>query len=145
MAEDRTEKRRNGLANRGAIIAFVIYAGIAAVQWLVYLIGYISLDKVLFFTIGTPIVLFSIYYIRKTKYQMTFARIVIVVGGGLALGFPIWVLLNYILYVPTWAPLHQNHGPLNTVAFVLATAISYGGAAYLMDRLGKRRDYQPFI
>ena len=125
-------------------LLFGIYLALATAQWLGYLIGYISLEQVLIFTLVTPLVLSGVY-IRETKHQMTFGRIVVVVGGGLALGFPIWIFLNYLLYVPTWAPLHEHHGPLNTVAFILATVLSYCGAAYLMDRLGRRRNYSPFI
>jgi len=83
--------------------------------------------------------------VRKTRYQGTFMKLMTVIGGGLALGFPIWLSLNYILYVPSWAPLHGSDSPLAGLAFFLSTAISYGGAAYIMHKLGKKRDYKPFI
>ena len=65
-----------------------------------------------------------------------------IVCGAVALGFPIWVSLNYVLFVPTWAPLHGGRSILNPVAFVLSTVLSCCGAAYLVDRLG-RRGYWP--
>ena len=126
-------------------LLFGIYIGWATARWLGYFEGYISLERVLFFTLGAPLLLFGVYYIRKTVYQRNFMRIVTVVGGGMALGFPIWLFLNYVLYIPTWAPFREHQGPLNTVAFILVTVLSYGGAAYLMDRLGMRRNYRPFM
>ena len=67
---------------------------------------------------GAPLLLFGVYYIRKPEHQMT-SRKIIIVGGALCLGFPIWLFLNYVLYVPTWAPLHDHHGILNTLAIIL--------------------------
>ena len=73
--------------------------GIAWEGWALYLIGLVSLEKVILYRVVTPLVLFGIYRLRKTRYERTFMRLVTVVGGGLALGFPIWVSVNYILYV----------------------------------------------
>ena len=126
-------------------LLFGFYVGMATALWLGYFEGYISLERVLPLTLGGPLLLFGVYYIRKPEHQMTFGRIVTVVGGGMALGFPIWLFLNYVLYIPTWAPFREHQGPLNTVAFILATVLAFGGAAYLMDRLGRRRDYRPFM
>jgi hypothetical protein len=64
---------------------------------------------------------------------------VLVIGGGLAVGWPIWLSLNYLLYVPMWAPFHGGEGALNSLALVLATVLSYGTGAYLMHRLEKKR------
>ena len=118
-------------------LLFGIYIGMAIALWLGYFEGYISLERVLPLTLGGPLLLFGAYYIRKPEHHMT-SRKIIIVGGALCLGVPIWVLLNYVLYVPTWAPLHGGRSILNPVAFVLSTVLSYGGAAYLVDRLGRR-------
>ena len=122
-------------------LLFGIYIGMATALWLGYFEGYISLMRVLPLTLGGPLLLFGVYYLRKPEHQMTMRKIMIVCGA-LSLGFPIWLFLNYILYVPTWAPFHDHHSILNTVAIILATVLSYGGAAYLIDRLG-RRGYWP--
>lgn len=126
-------------------LAYGIYIGVAVAGWLGHLIGYVSLKGALLYTLITPIILFIIFYVRKSKHQKTFMKWVTVLGGGLALGFPIWLFLNYILYVPSWAPLHGNHGPLARLAFFLSTATSYGGAAYIMYKLGQKRGFKPFI
>jgi len=65
------------------------------------------------------------------------------IGGALVLGFPIWILINYILYVASWAPLRNSTTFMAGTFFILSTIISYGGSAYLCDRLGKKRDYRP--
>ena len=122
-------------------LLFGIYIGMAIALWLGYFEGYISLERVLPLTLGGPLLLFGAYYIRKPEHQMT-SRKIIIVGGALCLGVPIWVSLNYVLFVPTWAPLHGGLSILNPVAFVLSTVLSYCGAAYLVDRLG-RRGYWP--
>ena len=122
-------------------LLFGIYVGYATARWLGYLEGYILLERVLFFTLGAPLLLFGVYYLKRVEHQMTLRRIMIVCGA-VALGFPIWVSLNYVLFVPTWAPFHGGRSILNPVAFVLSTVLSYCGAAYLVDRLG-RRGYWP--
>ena len=118
-------------------LLFGIYIGMAIALWLGYFEGYISLERVLPLTLGGPLLLFGVYYIRKPEHHMT-SRKIIIVGGALCLGCPIWVSLNYVLFVPTWALLHGGRSILNPVAFILSTVLSYGGAAYLVDRLGRR-------
>ncbi len=122
-------------------LLFGIYIGMAIALWLGYFEGYISLMRVLPLTLGGPLLLFGVYYLRKPEHQMTLRRIMIVCGA-ISLGCPIWLFLNYGLYVPTWAPFHDHHSILNTVAIILVTVLSYGGAAYLVDQLG-RRGYWP--
>jgi len=122
-------------------LLFGIYIGMAIALWLGYFEGYISLERVLPLTLGGPLLLIGVYYIRKPEHRMTFRKIMIVCGA-VSLGCPIWVSLNYVLFVPTWAPLHGGLNILNPVAFVLSTVLSYCGAAYLVDQLG-RRGYWP--
>ncbi|MBA7543159.1 hypothetical protein ES705_35486 [subsurface metagenome] len=61
------------------------------------------------------------------------------------MGFPIWLFVNYILFVAPWAPFREDHGILNSIIFILGTLLSYRGAAYIMDKLGKKRDFRPFM
>lgn len=107
--------------------------------------GLISMNDVILYTFITLLVLFTISFIRKTRYQRVFQRLILVIGGGLALGFPIWIFINYILLASPWTPLSEWNGILKDLILILSTLLSYGGAAYILDRLGKRRDYKPFI
>jgi len=93
------------------------------------------------------IVLFAIFRIKESKHQLTLMKLVTVMGGDFALGFPLWLLLNYVLYVPFGAPFHGNHSLLGGIVFLLSIAIygGYGGAAYIMYRLGKKRNFKPFV
>ena len=134
-------KLRDEIREHQIVLLFGFYIGMATALWLGYFEGYISLERVLPLTLGGPLLVFGVYYLRKVEHQMTLRRITIVCVAG-AFGFPIWLFLNYVLYVPTWAPFHGQHGILNTVAFVLSTVLSYYGVAYLVDRLG-RRGYWP--
>ena len=118
------------------------YIGIMMAGWIGYFRGFVALEGAILYTVVTPLVLFGIYRIRKSRYQM---RLVTVIGGGLALGFPIWISVNYILYVAPWSPLRECDLILGGISFVLSTVLSYGLAAYVMDRLGKKRDYKPFM
>jgi len=124
-------------------LLFGIYIGMAIALWLGFFEGYISLERVLPLTLGAPLLLFGAYYIRKPEHHMT-SRKIIIVCGAITFGVPIWLLLNYVLFVPTWAPFHGGLSILNPVAFVLSTVLSYCGAAYLVDRLG-RRGYWPGV
>ncbi len=138
---EKIRKLWNAMREHEFWLLYGIYIGMAISLWLGYFEGYISLERVLFFTLGAPLLLFGVYYLKRVEHQMTLRRIMIVCGA-VALGFPIWVFLNYVLFVPTWAPLHGGRSILNPVAFVLSTVLSYCGAAYLVDRLG-RRGYWP--
>jgi hypothetical protein len=121
------------------LLASGIYIGMATEQWLQYFLGPVLLERVVFFTLAAPLVLLCVHQIRESKHHMTLERAVVAIGGSLALGWPIWVFLNYLLYVPTWALLHGTDSPLSTIAFVLSTMLSCGGVAYAIDRLAKRR------
>jgi len=103
------------------------------------------MNGVILYTFITPLVLFTISFIRKTMYQRVLQRLILVIGGSLALGFPIWIFINYILFASPWTPLSECNGILKVLILILSTLLSYGGAAYILDRLGKRRDYKPFI
>ena len=126
-------------------IAVGSYLGILFSGFICYLAGYIPLLNLILYAVLAPLTTYIVYWMRSTAYEKMFMRLILVVGGGLALGFPIWLLINYLLYVPEWAPLHNDHGVISGVAFILSTITAYGSAAYILDRLGRKRDYKPFI
>ncbi len=124
------------------IFASGIYVGLALEQWLGYFLGYIPLEVAVVITLGAPLMLLAVYGIKQSRHRITFERAVMVGGGGLALGWPIWVFANWLLYVPIWAPLRGSEGLLNHLAIIAVTALSYGGAFYVVNRIVKTRNYE---
>jgi len=121
------------------------YIGITSMGWIEYFRGCFSLIEVVLPTFIGPIFLYGIFYIRKSKHQRVIMRLITVIGGGLALGLLIFMFANYILFVASWAPFHEINGILRRILTILVMLLSLGGAAYIMDKLGKRRDYRPFL
>ena len=121
------------------------YMGITMMNWLGYFLGFISLEITLIFTFILPPILISIYYTRKSRYQRSIYKIVWVVGGGVSLGWVIWVSIGYTLVGAPWAPLHESRGIMREITLILPMVPSYCLAAYIMYRLGKKRDFRPFM
>jgi hypothetical protein len=137
----RTTELLDALRMHPFLFAFGIYVGVEMEQWLGYFLGYIPLEVPAVITLGAPLMLLAVYGIKQSKHQITFERVVMIGGGGLALGWPIWVTIMYLLYSPPWAPLHGNSGILSTLAFPLVIVLSYVGAFYLMYRLEMKKHH----
>ncbi|MCK4371306.1 MAG: hypothetical protein KAW03_09575, partial [Candidatus Lokiarchaeota archaeon] len=75
----------------------------------------------------------------------TIYKIVWIVCGGIALGFPIWGIIFFVLIGAPWAPLYEAHNILRGSISILILVPAYGVAAHLMYKLGKKRDYRPFL
>lgn len=136
-----TKEMLDALRMHPFIFASGIYVGLALEQWLGYFSGYIPLEVAVVITLGAPLMLLAVYGIKQSRHKMTFERAVMVGGGALALGWPIWVTAMYLLYTPVWAPLHGNVGILNTLTSISVIVLSYVGAGYVMDRIVKKRNY----
>lgn len=121
------------------------YIGIMMVSWLEYFLGNMNLWVVMLVTFIPPIILFILYYIRKSKYQRKIFRILLDIGGGISLGWLIWFFISYIFIGAPWAPFHESQGTLKDILFFLTIIPSYSVAVYIMDRLGKKRDFRPFM
>ena len=121
-----------------------VYIGTILMGWIEYFRGFLLLIGVILPTFLIPLLLFGIYYIRKLNSR-TINRLIWTIGGASAMGFPIWLFVNYILFVVPWAPFREYHGILRTVIFILSALLSYGGAAYILDKLGKKRDFRRFM
>lgn len=121
------------------------YIFFASMNWFLYFLGLIHLTMPIIISLIFPPILISVYFTRKSSHRRIIYRLIWTIGGALVLGFPIWILINYILYVASWAPLRNSNTFMAGTFFVLSTIISYGGSAYLCDRLGKKRDYRPLM
>jgi len=127
------------------LIAIGIYVGALTIFWIEYFRGYFSLLGTTFYTFMTPLVLISVYYIRKSIHQRNIYKFIFIIGGGLALGWPIWVLINFILIGATWSPFYNLQGISRTIILISTIAPSCIVAGYIFYKWGKKRDFRPFM
>ncbi len=127
--------------NLGAFIGGTI------IFWLLFFIGIISLMTAIFSTILNPLILALVYYFfkyfRVSKHQMIFTKIILVGCGTLALGCPIWLFIGYVLITAPWAPLQALPAVLRGRILLLVVISSYGLAAYIIYKIGKKREWRP--
>jgi len=121
------------------------YIGITSMGWIEYFRGYFSLIAVVLPTVIGPIFILVIFYGRKLNNQRVMGRLIIIIGGGLVLGFPIWIFINYLLIIASWAPFHKSNDMTRNLFLILDLILSYGVAGFIMDKLEKKRDYKPFL
>ena len=128
-----------------SLLAIGIYIGALIILWIEYFRGSVSLLGTILYTFITPSVLISVYYIRKSIHQRNIYKFIFIIGGGLALGFPIWGLISFILIGATWSPFYNPQGILRTILIYLTIVPSYIVAGYIFYKWGKKRDYRPFM
>jgi hypothetical protein len=121
------------------------YMMIMLINWIGVFLGSIELGITLLITFTYPLIIISIYYTRKSKYQRNINKLILIAGGGISLGFPIWAFFYFFFIGAPWAPLHELQGILNAIISILFLIPSYLLAGYIMYRLGKKRDFQPFM
>ena len=127
------------------LLAIGIYIGALIILWIEYFRGYLSLIGTTLYTFMTPSLLISVYYIRKSIHQRNIYKYIFIIGGGLALGFPIWGLISFILIGATWSPFYDPQGILRIIIFILPIVPSYIVAEYICYKWGKKRDFRPFM
>jgi len=127
--------------NLGSVVAGVI------IYWGLYFIGSVSLMTAIFSTILHPLILVLVYYFvkyfRVSKHQTIVTKIILVGGGTLGLGMLIWIFTGYVLIIAPWAPLQDLPALLRGRILLLVVISSYGLAAYVMYRIGKKREWRP--
>ena len=127
------------------LLAIGIYVGALIILWIEYFRGYLSLLGTTLYTFMTPLLLISGYYIRKSIRQRTIYKFIFIILGGVALGWPIWALISFILIGATWSPFYNAQGVLRTIILISTIASSYSVAAYIFYKLGNKRDFRPFM
>ncbi len=128
-----------------SLLAIGIYIGALIILWIEYFRGSLSLIGTILYTFITPPVLISVYYIRKSIHQRNIYKFIFTIGGGLALGFPIWGLISFILIGATWSPFYEPQGILRIIIFILTIVPSYIVAGYICYKWGKKRDFRPYM
>jgi len=126
-------------------LAIGMYVGALIIFWIEYFRGYLSLLGTTFYTFMTPLILIFVYYIRKSIHQKTIYKFIFTILGGVALGWPIWALLSYILIGATWAPFYKPQGIVRTIILISTIVASYSIAAYIFYKWGNKRDFRPFM
>lgn len=121
------------------------YMGITTTLWLLFFFGFVILGMPLIFSIVTPLILLGIYYIRKSKYQTVIYKYVGTICGGLSIGGLIWFGIAYIYYGAPWAPLRNSPLLLRIVVDVIVIVLCWALGIYIMYKLGKKRDFRPFM
>jgi len=120
------------------------YMMIMMINWIGFFLGSIEFEITILISFIYPLIIISIYYIRKSKYQRNIYKGIWIVCGGISIGFPIWAFISYFFVGAHWAPFHESQGTLKDIIFILTIIPSYILAAYIMYRLGKKRDFRPF-
>jgi hypothetical protein len=128
-----------------SLLAIGIYIGALIILWIEYFRGYLSFIGTTLYTFMTPPVLISVYYIRKSIHQRNIYKFIFIVGNGLALGFPIWGLISFILIGATWSPFYELQGMLRIIIFILIIVPSNIVAGYICYKWGKKRDFRPYM
>lgn len=117
------------------------YMILMIINWTGFFLNAIKFEITFLITVIYPIIILTIYYIRKSKYQRTIHKVIWIVGGGLCLGFPIWALVSFLLMGASWAPLNDLQDNLRVYFLILSIIPSYSLAVYIMYRIGKKRDW----
>jgi len=115
--------------------------------WWLFFIGIINLMTVIFLTILNlliiPLMYYFFNYFRKSKHQKIIIKIVLVGCGGLCFGGITWFITGYLLITAPWAPLQALPPVLRGRILLLLLPTLCGIAAYIMYRIGKKREWRP--
>ena len=126
------------------ILTVGIYIGVAFTLWLLFFYGFGVLGIAISFSFISPLIFFGIYYIRKLDSR-TVGKYIWIVCGGLFLGGIMWFIIAYIFYSAPWAPLRSSP-PIIFMTFTITSIVfSWALGGYIMYRLGKKRDFRPFL
>ena len=143
--KNKLKEKWNESKQHLSLLAIGIYIGALIILWMEYFRGSLPLIGTILYTFISPPVLISVYCIRKSIHQRNIYKLIFIIGGGLALGFPIWGLISFILIGATWSPFYNPQGILRTIIIYLPIVPSYIVAGYIFYKWGKKRDYRPFM
>ena len=118
------------------------YISTTIIFWCFFFLEFIDLTVPILNTVLYPIAIVIAYYGREPKYEKIITRIVLVGCFGYALSVPMWLITAYLLIVAPWAPFQDLPTHLRNLFLPLLMIPTYGLAAYLMYRVGKKRDWK---
>ena len=124
-------------------VAIGVYISTTVIGWIGYIIGIIPLLGIVLTTIGIPIFLISIFYIRKLDSR-TFYKYVFIITGAALFGGIIEFGIAYIFQGAPWAPLRDSELIYQIIFTVGSTLLCFGLGGFIGYAIGKRRDFRPF-
>lgn len=125
-------------------ISIGVYIGVALTLWLLFFYGFGVLGIAISFSFIAPLIFLGIYYIRKLESR-TAGKYIWIVCGGLFFGGIMWFGLAYIFYSAPWAPLRNSPPIIFNIYSITSLVFSWALGGYIMYRLGKKRDFRPFM
>lgn len=143
------EKKENRTFGKNLVenwvwVAIGVYISTTVIGWIGYIIGIIPLIGIVLTTIGFPIFLFSIFYIRKLDSRTIYKYVFIITGAALFGGI-MWFGIAYIFQGESWAPLRDSELIYQIIFSVGSTLFCWGLGGFIGYTIGKRRDFRPFI
>ena len=130
--------RKNGIwVNIGVIISNTGFL------WILYFYQITSLLFTISFSLGYPLVVFSIYFAQRSNRQVLVTKIELIGIGGFAIAFWICLFSLYFLRVAPWAPFHEVSAWEKKYYFDLGLlGIIYVIVAYLIYRYGNKKEWK---
>jgi len=123
------------------------YIGGIILFWWLFFTGIINLMTAIFLTIINfliiPLMYYFFNYFRESKHQRTISKIMLIGCGGFTFGGILWFITGYLFIAAPWAPLQTLPPVLRGRIFLLLLPTLCGIAAYIMYRIGKKREWRP--
>jgi len=141
MREEK--KNRKSIVEKWLWVAIGVYISTTVIGWIGYIMGIISLISIVLTTIGFPIFIFSIFYIRKLD-STTVNKYVWIITGAALFGGMMWFGIAYIFQGAPWAPLRDSELIYRIIFDVGSTLACWGFGGFIGYKIGKQRDFRPF-
>lgn len=137
------KKNRKSIVEKWLWVAIGVYISTTVIGWIGYSMGIIPLIGIVLTTIGIPIFIISIFYIRKLDSR-TFYKYVFIITGATLFGGIIEFGIAYIFQGAPWAPLRNLELIYQNIFSVGSTLLCFGLGGFIGYTIGKRRDFRPF-
>ena len=143
MTMREKKKNRKLIVEKWYWVAIGVYISTTVIGWIGYSMGIIPLIGIVLTTIGIPIFLISIFYIRKLDSR-TFYKYVFIIGGAAFFGGIIWFGMVMIFEVAGWTLLRTSELIYRIIFDVGSTLACWSLGGFIGYTIGKRRDFRPF-
>ena len=137
------KKNRKSIVEKWLWVAIGVYITTTVIGWIGYSMGIIPLIGIVLTTIGIPIFIISIFYIRKLDSR-TFYKYVFIITGAALFGGIIEFGIAYIFQGAPWAPLRNLELIYQNIFSVGSTLLCFGLGGFIGYTIGKRRDFRPY-